>query len=270
MNREPDSPLRNADDSVAIGTTTTGQPDTPERALQARIEQEKQAALYAFAYGASHELNNPLANIVTRAQGLLAEEVHPERRHKLAAIVAQAMRAHEMIADLMLIAKPPLPHPQRLPVGPLLERVVSSVEEWITEREAVVTCTVAPDSGHCLADETQLVVALQALLRNAVEAFTAPGGIVQLQATTEGERICFTVRDNGPGFGAETERHLFDPFYSGREAGRGLGFGLCKARRIAQLHGGDVTATSTPGNGATFCLWLPRTTPPFASSTGGD
>ncbi len=75
--------------------------------FERRLEEEKLAALVELAYGASHEINNPLANIATRAQVLLREEPHPERRRMLSAIHAQAMRAHEMIADLMLFARPP-------------------------------------------------------------------------------------------------------------------------------------------------------------------
>ena len=62
-----------------------------------------------LAYGASHEINNPLANIAARAQALLRDEADPERRRSLEAIYQQAMRAHEMISDLMLFARPPEP-----------------------------------------------------------------------------------------------------------------------------------------------------------------
>src|SRR5881397_2980256 len=73
----------------------------------AAVEAAKLRALYDFAYGLSHEINNPLANIATRAQTLLVDEKDPERRRKLATIVQQAFKAHEMIADLMLFARPP-------------------------------------------------------------------------------------------------------------------------------------------------------------------
>src|SRR5438309_9187168 len=77
------------------------------RDFDSALESAKLQALYNFAYGLSHEINNPLANIATRAQTLLLDEKDPERRRKLATIVQQAFRAHEMIADLMLFARPP-------------------------------------------------------------------------------------------------------------------------------------------------------------------
>src|SRR6266576_6855302 len=76
--------------------------------FSAAVEAAKLQALYNFAYGLSHEINNPLANISARAQTLLVDEQNPERRRKLATIVQQAFKAHEMIADLMLFARPPL------------------------------------------------------------------------------------------------------------------------------------------------------------------
>src|ERR1041385_6447610 len=76
------------------------------------VEAAKLRALYNFAYGLSHEINNPLANIATRAQTLLVDEKDPDRRRKLATIVQQAFRAHEMIADLMLFAHPPRMQPR--------------------------------------------------------------------------------------------------------------------------------------------------------------
>ena len=76
----------------------------------------------------SHEINNPLANISTRAQALLAEERHPERRKKLATIVAQAFRAHEMISDLMLFAKPPTLELADIRLSDLIARIVAECQ----------------------------------------------------------------------------------------------------------------------------------------------
>ncbi|MCC7476100.1 MAG: HAMP domain-containing histidine kinase, partial [Pirellulales bacterium] len=73
--------------------------------FERRLQHEKLESLKELAYGASHEINNPLANIAARAQTLLADEPQPERRRKLIAIHRQALRAHEMISDLMLFAR---------------------------------------------------------------------------------------------------------------------------------------------------------------------
>ncbi len=80
-----------------------------EAHFQRRLEAEKLAALAEFAAGAGHEINNPLTVISGRAQLLLREEKNPERQRALALISAQAMRVYEMIADMMLFARPPRP-----------------------------------------------------------------------------------------------------------------------------------------------------------------
>src|SRR6478736_7921322 len=98
------------------------------------VESAKLQALYNFAYGLSHEINNPLANIATRAQTLLVDEADPERRRKLATIVQQAFRAHEMIADLMLFAHPPKMQPREVDVVRLVDTVVAELQEQASEQ----------------------------------------------------------------------------------------------------------------------------------------
>ena len=80
---------------------------------------------------------------------------------------------------------------------------------------------------------------------------------VSLRRTPLGAEVL--VADDGPGIKPEERRHLFDPFYSARQAGRGLGFGLSKAWRIVTGHGGSIEVESEPGEGAVFVIKLPRT-----------
>jgi signal transduction histidine kinase len=108
-------------------------------------------------------------------------------------------------------------------------------------------------------------VALAALVQNALEALGGGGQVTVELAESETEwaglprRLwaCVAVCDNGPGVAPDDLGRIFDPFYSGREAGRGLGFGLPKCWRIAAEHGGRLEVESEFGRGATFRLWLP-------------
>ena len=108
-------------------TTTTQSAEAPAD-FSAAVEAAKLQALYNFAYGLSHEINNPLANISARAQTLLIDETGPERRRKLATIVQQAFKAHEMIADLMLFARPPTLRPQPVDIAKLADTVVAEMQ----------------------------------------------------------------------------------------------------------------------------------------------
>jgi signal transduction histidine kinase len=231
-----------------------------EHDFAGQLEREKLAAMQALAYGASHEINNPLANIAARAQSLLVDEKDPQRRRSLATINAQAFRAHEMIADLMLFAKPPAPQKKSVDLVPLAEQVVRELADDARDQGTELIRQAGGTSELVVqADEAQLGVALRALCQNALEAVRR-GGRIFVTVDRSGGAAQIRVADSGPGLTEEARRHLFDPFYSGREAGRGLGLGLSKVWRIMELHGGQIVVESRAGEGATFTLVFPPNT----------
>jgi signal transduction histidine kinase len=234
--------------------------DRLERDFQRELETEKLAALKELAHGAGHEINNPLANISARAQTLLEDETDPERRRRLAAINSQAFRAYEMIADLMLFARPPQPQLSRTDIGALLAGIIDKVKPTAAEQQTVVEACLPSDPLFVMADPTQISVALLALCSNALEALGRLGRLlITLEARNcDGQpRVIIRVSDDGPGISPEVRRHLFDPFYSGREAGRGLGFGLSKCWRIVTAHGGRIEVICPGGIGTEFVILLP-------------
>ncbi len=287
-------------DSLASVSSSPSEPSNEESADFVRaVEAAKLQALYNFAYGLSHEINNPLANISARAQTLLVDEKNPDRRRKLATIVQQAFKAHEMIADLMLFARPPTMQPQPTDLAKLADTVVAEMQEQAGEQQTRLIRS--GDAGPLIAqvDPIQIAVALKALIQNSLEALRH-GGEVQVLSTqysvpgkTGGggpadsvhiasiphseirtphflptphsallnPQFILSVSDTGPGIPPETRPHIFDPFFSGREAGRGLGLGLSKAWRIVELHRGAIEVESGSENGARFIIALPATSP---------
>lgn len=241
--------------------------DCLETDFAAALEQEKLASLRQLAYGASHEINNPLANISSRAQTLLRDETDPERRRKLATINAQAFRAHEMIADMMLFAKPPRLQIEEVAIAELLDGVAAEMLATAELQQTRIEISF-PDDAEAIvlaADPSHLTEALRAMVRNSLEALQGGGqidlGIVADESADDAGQqwVRITVADNGPGFDDEVRRHLFDPYFSGREAGRGLGLGLAKAWTIVQLHGGRIDVASQLRHGCTFTILLPFT-----------
>jgi signal transduction histidine kinase len=291
-----------------------------ESEFQRALEMEKLEALAEFAAGAGHEINNPLTVISGRAQLLLRDEADPERRHALALISTQAMRVHEMIADMMLFARPPRPELQRVELVELIDAVLASLSARAAAQET--TIGRGGDNGPIFleADPVQLQVALRAICQNSLDALQS-GGHVEIILETKASRLatdsaaveCLAaagtaapvgaavvlpplagdrgmavqlpsqrvdagtaardeteadmspvakievrihVRDDGPGLKPEERRHVFDPFFSARQAGRGLGLGLSKAWRIVANHGGRIEVDSQPGRGATFTIVL--------------
>ena len=219
------------------------------------LEQAKLAALAEFAAGAGHEINNPVATIVGRAQQLLRGETDPAKRHALATIVGQAYRIRDMIGDLMVFARPPEPEPTRFDLAATARDVVESQRENAGAREIELAASETADV-YVWADRSQIAVALAEMLRNAIEA-SPENGRIEIALSERDDSIVCEVIDEGTGFLPEEREHAFDPFYSGRQAGRGLGFGLPKAWRIVTGAGGTIEIDSS-GNRTVVRIVLPR------------
>lgn len=224
---------------------------------------DKLEAMAEFAAGAGHEINNPVATIVGRVQMLLKSETDPERRQALSTIGGQAYRVRDMIGDAMLFARPPAPRPETLSLSQTIDGVLVSLQEEINQGKVQLEVNIA-ESLSLYADETQWKVVLSNLLLNSLQAMEA-GGQIKISAspleTESGPFIHLRVIDEGAGLTEEERIHLFDPFYSARQAGRGLGFGLSKCWRIAKQHGATIAAEQNPDSGVTFHLYWPAEKP---------
>jgi signal transduction histidine kinase len=223
---------------------------------EARLE-----AMRELAYGAGHEINNPLANIATRAQALLLEEADPERRRRLSTIVDQSFRARDMIGGLMLFARPPKPRRETADVGAMVAAVIESVRGQAAARGGRLEYSPPPIPLAVFVDRVQVEEAIRVIVVNALEAVAA-GGRVVLHVTRrpppEAGLCEVTVADDGRGMSFEAARRAFDPFYSGREAGRGAGLGLPKAWRLVESSGGTLLLDSRPGQGTRVSILLPE------------
>lgn len=213
-------------------------------------------ALAEFAAGAGHELNNPLAVIVGRAQLLLAKEDDPEAIRSLRAIIAQAQRAARILRDLMYVARPPEPRPRPCQPDEIVRACLRDLQEEAETRGVRIVAETRDPGLRVWADPEPLRQLADILARNALEA-TPSGGLVQFAASGDTRGLRWTVHDNGKGIGPGEGLHLFDPFYCGRTAGRGLGLGLPRAARIVSQVGGDLKWQSSPGSGTTFVATLP-------------
>jgi hypothetical protein len=244
-------------DAVQFATAHVHLRDQFDRAVaDARLE-----AMRELAYGAGHEINNPLANIATRAQALLLEETDPERRRRLSTIVDQSFRARDMIGGLMLFARPPKPQRELVDLGGIIAAVIDSVRGQAAARGGRFEYSPPPVPLSVFVDRVHVEEAIRVVVVNALEAVAA-GGRVVLEASRRpaeaGGGCEVTVADDGRGMSFEATRRAFDPFYSGREAGRGAGLGLSKAWRLVEANGGTVVLESRPGQGTRVSVVLPE------------
>ncbi len=152
-----------------------------------------------------------------------------------------------MIGDLMLFAQPP--EPEKTPVA--LSQVLQHLQETVfpdacqqdpARQTQPGLRIVAGDSLQLQADESQLSLVLAEILRNALHPAVGSTQVELLaeRCATDGRMCLIRIRDNGRGLTPAEAVQLFNPFYSGRQAGRGLGFGLCKAWRLAVLNAATI------------------------------
>lgn len=240
-----------------------------------RLQTLKLAALAELAAGAGHEINNPLAVISGQAQYVLkqfeffdgpADEIEDIGAYlaalkekvlpSLHKIVGQTQRIRGILTDLMQFARPPAPRVQAVELAALVREVSGSLEALARERRVRLVGPEAAPEGALHGDAVQLRAALASLLRNAIEA-APPDGFAQVRVERNCTRVDLIVEDNGPGPSPAAREHLFDPFFSGRQAGRGRGLGLPTAWRLARAHGGDVRLDVTDAGLTRFVLTLP-------------
>jgi signal transduction histidine kinase len=245
------------------------------RSEKERLQAMKLSALAELAAGAGHEINNPLAVISGQAQYLikqlqvvedtLAEETSPTAlleslKAKLArplqTIIGQTQRIHHVLTDLMYFARPAHPHRQLIPVGVIVREVSDTLQEIAQQKHVRLVCEEPPGHWGLSVDVAQVRTALGGMLRNAIEA-APPEGWVGLRVENGDGTLKLIVEDNGSGPAPGGVEHLFDPFYSGRSAGRGRGFGLSSAWRLARLQGGDVHFEGRHQDLTRFVLTLP-------------
>ena len=162
----------------------------------------------------------------------------------------------------MFVARPPVPRPRTCRPADLLRACLREFQDECAARgirltgeiddSAPVTTSLDPDQLRHLAD---------ILVRNALDATTA-GGKISVKSVTEGDELLWWFGDSGQGIEPEAATHLFDPFYCGRQAGRGLGLGLPRAARIVKQAGGRLSWSSHPGQGSVFQVHLPLSSLP--------
>jgi signal transduction histidine kinase len=214
-------------------------------------------ALAEFAAGAGHELNNPLAVIVGRAQLLLARlGDDPDAIRSLRAVIAQAQRAARILRDLMYVARAPEPRPRPCQPEEVVRACLRDLQAEAETRGVRIVAESREPGLRVWTDPEPLRQLADILTRNALEA-TPAGGLVQFNAGGDTKTLRWSIHDNGRGINAAEGAHLFDPFYCGRQAGRGLGLGLPRASRIVAQAGGELKWQSIVGVGTTFLVTLP-------------
>lgn len=289
--------LRRADGSyarvVARGYVVRGEAGRPQRMIGAlldvtrrrQLEEEllqaqKMEAVGRLAGGLAHDFNNLLTAIIGCAN-LAATRTHGDER--LASYVREiekaAARAADLTRQLLAFSRRQVLHPEVISLNAVVGEMETLLRRLIGERIELVV-RPAGQLDLVRADKGQIGQVLMNLCLNGRDAMPRGGRVVvetsnvvlrgepaQPKELKPGAYVVMSVRDEGSGMDAETLRHLFEPFFTRKERGRGTGLGLSSSDGIVRQSGGHIAVESEIGRGSTFRVYLPRAdTPPPATA----
>ncbi|WP_422930944.1 ATP-binding protein [Singulisphaera sp. PoT] len=230
----------------------------------------------AFLEVASHELNTPVTVILGMTElwkltqsgdATATENGWVDRIHGAGKRLATTVDRMLKLARSGDFAKTMTVSPTDLAES--IRNVVAEMEPYLSARSQTVELDLAPDLGEAEVDASKFSDIFTNLLINAIK-FAPDGSSIQIGATCEGEdHVRFQIRDSGIGIGKVEHPHLFEPFFTGFDTRhhssgdyqfckKGMGLGLCLVKTFVKLHGGEIEVTSTPGEGSTFTIDLPR------------
>jgi nitrogen-specific signal transduction histidine kinase len=230
---------------------------------------DRLASLGEMAAGIAHELKNPLAGIEVMA-GLLKRQVpdKKEAQSTLADIISEAKLANAIVVEMLDFVRPVRLQVERTAIADVLHQAVLLAESRTSRGSVAVTMDVPNGLPTIEGDHTQLCQVFTNLIANAFEALEGRGEVAisaSLQLTEPDPELGFTsdpppaivvdVVDNGPGVAAELSDRIYDPFFTTKVKGTGLGLGI--VRKIVDAHDGRIDLSSSKETGTRFRVTLP-------------
>ena len=228
---------------------------------------ERMSSVGALVAGVAHEVRNPLFGISATLDAFEARfgdafEAHitDQFRRYTSALREQLQRMNELMYDLLELGRPASSVLTPGPLAPVIASAVSSVRMLAQHTAVAVETRLSPDLTNVPMDQTRLLQVFENLLRNAIQHSSA-GGVVEMSAAydAESESVVVLVEDRGTGFRDEDLPRLFEPFFTRRRGGTGLGLSL--VQRIVDDHHGHIEIRNREGGGASVRVSLPTGDP---------
>jgi len=228
---------------------------------QQLLQAEKMAALGQTISGVAHELNNPLAAILSWAERLSEKTLDPSARRGVDVILGEAERAARIVRNLLTFARKRQSTRTMVDVNQVVTDTLAlrAYEHRLTN--IAVDAALASGLPQVFADPHQIQQVLLNLVINAEQAMLSANGrgslVIRTWHDRDDDAVVIEVNDDGPGIPVDVRTKIFDPFFTTKEVGKGTGLGLTVAYAIVQEHGGHIFVESRPGRGASFVVELP-------------
>jgi two-component system, NtrC family, sensor kinase len=229
------------------------------------VQIEKMASLGKLAATVAHELNNPLAGILTYAKliakrlGKTETESEPARQmlEDMELIIREVQRCGNIVKNLLLFSKKQVAEIGLVPIKSIVDKAVQLMQHHFKISNVEFEEDISEPDATLMCDENQIQQALIALFVNAVEAMPGGGKLSLKVSKSQAGELRIQVADTGMGIAAEDIPHVFEPFFTTKKDGKGVGLGLSTVYGIIERHGGTVSVESELGKGAIFTLTFP-------------
>ena len=238
------------------------------------VQSEKLAAIGKLVAGVAHELNNPLATILLRAQLAQAKTNNMDTTHDMGVIVSESQRAAGIVRNLLDFSRQRSPERKPVGINDVLNSAITLMNYEFRTHNIKYSFHLESDLPPTMADPDQLQQVFINVLKNAHQAMVDSNGSGNLSIKSEvglsksknrireeSSVIRISFRDDGPGIDPGELPHIFDPFFTTKDEGQGTGLGLSVCHGIITAHGGHIWAESEFGEGATFYIELPIIVP---------
>jgi two-component system NtrC family sensor kinase len=229
---------------------------------------EKMAALGKLAAIVAHEINNPLAGIATYARLLRRQheredgssDLSEEHTRALKLVETEAIRCGTIVRNLLMFSRAPGAHFAVADLKPVAERCLMLARHKADLQEVTIESACAAVVPEVECDTAQIQQVILALVMNAIEAMPEGGTLtIGLRADPDADGVVLEVRDNGCGIPVEALPRIYEPFFTTKDQGEGVGLGLSVVFGIVERHKGTIDVLSEPGRGTLFRVRLPRT-----------
>lgn len=227
-----------------------------KKAEKASLQAEKLAASGRFIRTLAHEVRNPLSNIKLAVENLLQTTVNEDDHFYLDIIHRNGQRINDLVTELLQSSRPADMNMEFISLNDLVDKVIASVEDKLLLRNIRLNATFDENDAMIKADASKLEMGILNILVNAIEAVPDETGLIEVTTLSQSKQAQLNISDNGCGISPENKEKLFEPYFTSKR--NGIGLGLATTLNILQSHNARIDVQSQLEQGTTFTIIFPQ------------